>query len=530
MPARVAAVQPLDANWNRVRSRTRQPWQQRARFFAENLGLIRFSNGMTSQTCARCDLRVEKLVDISRREWEPVENEPEVSDLLATYTGPDADSARDLVSRHVWHYQTTGECFQVVDQDEITGEMTWSIRSTMAVDFRSDYAIVMDLPGGSIHDGSAHRVPIEWVRRLWVPDPEWSLRAISPLKGVLSDCERYWALARRIRREAESVLTNGLLFTPEYAHGTKARQPIGPGDHVPSKLDLEYLQAAQMAFTDDDSVQAIAALPMHYGPGDTQRDPMAPQFIYPGMDLSGNGLNMRKEAMEAIAQGLDMPKSVATGDGANHWSEWLHQESYINSSVAPIMDRVCHNDITLSFLRPVLAAKAQAGMWNGDPRLYRIGYDYGPVVVHPDRGPTAIQLFPFGLVKAAVVLEANGLNASDQPDAFELAEIIRTLTALPHRGTQGPGANDGANPISVTSRNTTPVGPSTVKEMPPAPAMAALMPYECESVTWFEDFTPARTAAAQPPPVVNVHVHPKAPVRRTVKRVDGAMVMEEEAI
>lgn len=476
-PARVAAVQPIGQDWSRIVNRVRQPWQTRARFFTENLGLVRFANGLSSQTAARCEIRVERLVDLARNEWEPVEDDPMVAELPLTYRGPDSDSVSDLVARHVWHYQGTGECYQIVDSDPATGQLIWSIRSTQAVEFRSGIAVVKDLPGGSVRDGTARELPVEQVRRLWVPNDEWVLQAKSPMQGVLADCERYWALARRIRREAESVLTNGILFTPEYAH--QYGPAPAPGVRPTSYLDRDYYTIAQAAFTDDDSVQAIAPLSMHYGQNDQQRDPMAPKFIYPGKDLDGNGIAYRGEAVEAIARGLDLPMTLVTEGpgGGNHWSAWLVDEKFFTTHLGPTMDRVCHTDLTQGFLRPVLAQLASVGAWSGNPDLYRMGYDPAPVIVHPDRAAASISLYGLGLMKGAVVMEANGFEASDIPTGAELAQILETVRAIKGPAVPGAPVPPGDNLLGA--------GPG-MRELPPAPAMASLAPYPNEVTAWLD--------------------------------------------
>lgn len=474
--ARVAAVQPLTADWPRVATRTRQPWQDRARFFAEQLGVIRFANGLAAQTAARCELRVEVLRPTG--EWEPVDNEPQVTDLLATYQGPDADTPGDLVARHVWHYKTVGEAFQVVDQDPATGELTWSIRSTRAVQFRSGYALVMDLPGGSVRDGSARELPIEQVRRLWVPDDEWVMHAKSPMRGVLNDCERYWSLARRIRREAESVLTNGFLWTPGYAH-KPARPQMVPGDKPPSQFDLDYYAVAEQAWMDDDSVQAIAPLSVHYDHQDSNKEPTPPAFINPGRDMDGKGIEYRQEALEAIARGLDLPMGLAVsgaGGGNSHWGDWLQAEDDFKSNIAPTMDRVTHTDMTVSFLRPVLRELAAQARWAGNPDVYRVGYDPTDVIIHPDRAASSIALYGLGLIQGSIVMESNGFQATDMPDPAELARIMETIRARQTAPVGGP--ERGTDMLAV--------GPSTTKELPPAPAMAALGPYPCETSDWLD--------------------------------------------
>lgn len=470
---RIASVQPLDRDFARYESRTRQPWQHRARFFAENLGLIRFANGLTAQTAARCELRAEVLVDSQRGEWEPADNDPEVQEVVRSYRGPDSDSSRDLIARHVWHYQTTGDLFQVVDVDD--KGLVWSIRSTQAIEVKTDRVLVKDLPNGSVRDGTARELPRENVRRMWVPDDEWVKLAKSPMKGVLADCERYWALARRIRREAESMLLNGIFFTPGYAH--EATRPQRPGGADPmTKLDRDYYRVAEAAFNDDDSVAAVAPLPMHYDHSDGRSEPQAPQFIYPGKALDPNGIAYRQEAVEAIARGLDLPMQLVVsgpGSGASHWSDWLVDERFFTAHFAPTMDRVCYADLTTSFLRPVLTKVARDGRWNGNPMRYRVGYNPAPVIVHPDRAQASVQLYGLGLLQGAVVLEANGFHVGDMPEPGELAKILDMLQTV--RRSAG-GSDFGASPV----------GPATTRELPPAPALSALSPYPAELANWID--------------------------------------------
>lgn len=484
--ARVAAAQAVTPAFTRTQPRTRQPWQQRARFFSEHLGLIRFANGLMAQTAARCELRVEKLVDPVRRQWEPADDDPVLSEVLETYQGRDADSPSDLVARQVWHYQGTGECYLIVEADEAGGGLSWSVRSTQAVRWQNNGALVMDLPGGSERDGTARLLPLEVVRRMWVPDDEWSAYAKSPMKGVIADCERYWALARRIRREAESTLVNGFMFTPGYAHTPiTPPNPQRPGDDPGTKLARDYYRIAEAAFGDDDSVAAVAPWELHYDSRDPQKDPMPPQFIYPGRMLDPHGIEHRTEAVESIARGLDLPQRlVVQGPGeGNHWSDWLVQESFFTSALAPTMDRVTHADLTAAFFRPVIRELVARGRWLGNPDIYRVGYDPAPVIVHPDKASSSISLYGLGALKLAVVLEANGFNASDAPDPSELARILEVMRVVHGRqvtqaGEPLPGGQSG------------PVSPSSTRELPPSPALtaigAALGPYPTELGTWLD--------------------------------------------
>lgn len=505
--AQTAAVRVAGQKWSHVAARTHQAWQDRADFFSDNLGLVRFSNGLLAQAGARCILTVEKLVDPIGDIWEPIDERLDrvPAEVLRQYKGKYHETPGDLVAAQIWHYKSRGSAWLTVAADP-DGGLDWGIRSDRAMDFRTHDVRVMDLPGGSIADGTAFILPREQVVRLWQPDPTWPLYATSHMKGVIADCERYWALARRIRREAESVLMNGLLFTPDYAHPPRRTSgDLSPDDQL-SKFDEDLYRIAEMAWHDDDSVAAIAPLSVHYGSPNNSRDPMAPTYVYPGRVLDPNGIKYREEAAENIARGLDLPTQLAIGgagmtkQGAGgHWASWLLEESFVKTAISPTMDKVTHADLTAAMFRPTLRKLAEQGAWNGNENLYRVGYDPTPIIVHPDRGATAITMYGAGLLRSLPVLEANGFNPSDAPSAEELAQIIESLRGIHGRQaepitlTTGPlGLAQDQGISGPGAQGLTAVGPSNVRELPPgSPTMAALSsaltPHATEVEAWLDD-------------------------------------------
>lgn len=425
--AHVAATQQLGPEYARVHRRLRQPWQERASFFARNLGVTRFAAGLKADSCARCDFVPEKCVDPAADVWEPVDDNL-TSDVARRYRGEDVEG-RELVRQHVWHYETIGETLQLTTNDD-RGHVCYEIRSPFTAQYRGDGVLVRDIPGGTERDGTAELVPYERIKRMWVPDEEWVGYATSPMQAVLRDCERYWALTRSIQRVAESALIrNGLIWYPAEADQQLPVGQQGPGTPGSPNTTLErlFMEFAQRALEDDDIIESVAPFMARWG-----KDFGPPQF----MDMTGAGLDPAalayiQETLEAIGRGLDYPQRLlihGAGDG-NHWSDWLLEEQFARSSIAPTLERVLWGDLTRSYFRPALRALQARGLFRDDPELYRLGFDMSPIVVHPDQSARALELYNVGALGDTTLLEVSGFDASAAPDRAELGRwIMRTNT------------------------------------------------------------------------------------------------------
>lgn len=457
-----ASVQALTPGWNRTAKRLRQAWQERAEFFATNLGAIRFASGLKADSAARCTLRIEKNIDPRKDTWEPVEDSF-LQDVLHVYKGRDQTQA-ELVRLHVWQYETIGEAYQLTERDG--RHAFFSIRSPLSITWRSDIALVLDVPGGSLRDGTAREFPLEALRRLWIPHETYPGLAVSPLKGVLRDCERYWSLQRRMQLTADSALGMGSMFwTSEGMHTAADRGRTKPNDGQPGTLlERDYYALAQRRFEDADllSVESIVP-PMIRGPANEE-----PKIIDFANKFDDQAIAYRTEALECIGRGLNYPQRLLVdgGGGMNHWGAWLLEEQFVKNALAPTLERVCWMDISNSFLRPVLTSMAVQGKWEGNPADYRVGFDTAPVVVHPDQSKMAIELYKLGVLSDRELLEVSGFDATAAPNREELGRWIAKTQVMRERITapnspvlpsdaadvlaQTPAADPGA-PVPVTA-------------------------------------------------------------------------------
>lgn len=467
LPTRIASSQPIaDAPNILLRGgTTRQPWQERARGYGRTLGVVRFSAGLTASAVSRCPMVGEQLTDPVNDRWAP-RPDTVVNGVLRAYRNM-RDTGPELVRRHAWHYQITGECIQTVEQG--AGTIEWFIYSTAAVDIYPNRPIlVRDVPGGTVFNDGAREVPPEQVNRFWTPDEDYPLLATSPMVGIIDDCERYTLLGRRTKREAKSALgLNGLLFTPESAH----RYPTGP-DGKPalySQLDQDLTAIASKGWDDDDHPANVAPFSVHYG--DAKDDPKPPEWVDVGKALDSKVLDARREALECIVRGLPIPNVIGiegtAGAAGSHWASWLIEENHFKGSIAPVADAVFHSDLTTSMLRPMLRRLAASGRWAGNPDEWRVGYDPTPVIIHPDKAGRAVELYKLGAISRLSTLLETGFGPEDAPSDTEIAEFIKVQQAIHNKGATGGG------------------DAGTTVEAPPS--TAALSPYPAEMDGWLVD-------------------------------------------
>lgn len=436
-------------------------WQTFARRYARTLGVVRFSAGILADTISRVTPRVEEL-DVATGEWVECED-PLMLGLFNEYRN-EQQSPSELLRYHAWHYSVAGEMAQSV-RDTPYG-MSWGIHSLAAVEWdkpERGLATVKEIPDGKLGDETAFVVPREQMTRFWIPDEEWRAYASSPMAASIDDLHRWRSLARYARRTADSQLAmNGLVwFADDDWESVTADDEDAADDAIATPanpMEVMYRELAKLGFTEDDDITAIAPHLVH---GAAQYGP--PQSVEIGRQLDPNGIEHRREALEDYARGTNLPASLVVGGGpgdANHWTEWLVDDKFFDSAVAPTADRIFHMDLTATFLAPRLRI---AGY---DVRRYRMGYDPQPVIVKPDLSGTAHTLWLAGLLGSKAVREASNFSEDDAPTPEDLDLLFQVLTKTKAGAEPAPGAAPGvpAGPGDVVT------GPPGNGEAPPPPA------------------------------------------------------------
>jgi hypothetical protein len=485
---------------------TYQDWQWDAKRYARTIGVVRFAANLVASTAGRVNLIVEQRNDDG--DWVETEDR-DLRAVLAGYGNETfGQTANELVRLHTWHYQVAGEAC-IVHRDDTGGVPEWMISSMDSVEWDKpgrDLATIRFHPSGVVSDGTAVVLPRDQVLRYWMPDEEWLGLATSPMTSVMDDIRRYKSLVRYAQRQAESYLAmNGILWTPEKAHASAASgdatehegdDPTSPAEQDDRIFDL-YNEWAGMGINDDDSIAAV--LPPMFWYGEKGDEPIHID-LHGGLDE--HGPEHRAEALSDFARGSDSPMSmIATGGGSdeNHWGAWITQERFI-AAVAPTLDRVTHQDMTVAFLYPIMRLAGRT-----DLRRTRIGYDATPVIVHPDQSDKALRGFLSGLVGTDPARAAMGFTESDKPTDEDLALLKDVLSNF--GGGQAPGAPPPGQVPGIKAPGEK-VGPATVQETGPAQPQptGTGSPFAFAAAATLEEYLPGRFLDGYMPVDRTVHV------------------------
>lgn len=241
--------------------------------------------------------------------------------------------------------------------------------------------------------------------RMWHSSPRRSGDADSPMHAALEIAEELLILTKAVRATAVSRMTNGAFLMPqEISPG--AAEAIGDEDpeNDPLLADMIEHWSGQV----ENAGSAEATLPWLLSASYEYLDrirwvPMHdPQNDYLERDL-------RKEAVERLARGFDMPPEVLLGlSDANHWAARQILDDMWRSHGAPIAEQFC-DDLNEAYLRPALREAGYAG-WN----TVVIGYDETNVVVKPDRGADANEAWDRGAIGWPALRRAKGFSDDDK--------------------------------------------------------------------------------------------------------------------
>jgi hypothetical protein len=258
--------------------------------------------------------------------------------------------------------------------------------------------------------------------RFWTPDPGRSGEAWSPMRSTLQVAAELVALTDAVMATATSRITQGMLIVPQGmapppAEGGSDEDPLMDildedlTEHIRSAKENAGTPEAASPFVfsgDYDQLDEIRWLQLH----DSQTD-------YAEREL-------RREAVERLAQGLDMPKEVLTGVGqTNHWAAKQIMDDRWRSHGSAIGQQFC-NDLNQAYYRPALR---EAG-W-ADWQRTVIGMDDSAIIMPADMIDAvqeAIKMVAVGRPGARKLLN---IPEEYAPDAKEEQFLLDLFTRKP---------------------------------------------------------------------------------------------------
>lgn len=480
--ARLGAVQPANAGASGAVVARRgtatgdqsylsryQDWQPDARRYARTVGAASFAANVTADCCARCDIRVEEKNDSG--EW--IESsDPLFVGMFDEYANA-LQIPNELVRMHAWHYQVAGEMVQV--QRDGPAGVEFFIFSIAAIDWNKpteDECTIKLVPEGSVAKQTAFVVPLDQVTRFWLPDQEWLALATSPMAATVEDLHRLRSLTRYVTAVSDSAAAmNTAMWVASEAFDDQIQDTDEDDDTTDAGKPLnaveeQYYQSAKQRLSDSNDVSFVAP---HWFSWTKEAGPPVPVQLGKGLDPAG--IEHREEAVRDFARGSNLPVDTVVGGGVgggNHWSEWLASDKFFESAVAPTMDRVCHVDLTSTFLVPRAIV---AGVPKERLRRLRIGYDPSPVIVNQDKSKLAVSLWLAGVINRDACLALCSLDDDDK--LVDEADRQWLLDILARGRELAPGASTDPN-LPPSSPALGPAGPAEVEQGPPPGGPPAL--------------------------------------------------------
>ena len=464
LTASAMKMEPRDSEARRLKQ---ADWQKQAFSYVKTIPELGYASRFYSKYLKR--VRLFPALRDANDSLTPITTGPPV-DLLDRIQDPGGGRSQIQGSYGRLMF-ITGEGYLFGRNLRQPGKERWMFVSAAELEMSNNKIIWRPTEGSSgqeFDDGNAVAY------RMWSPDPERSGDAESPMKSALEIAEELRILTKAVRATAVSRIIQGILKVPsEISFGSDAPGLDDDPEENPFLADLidHIVGAIENAGT------AEAATPfMAEGAGEFLSYLEWIKMHDPATDYMEKEL--RKEAVERLSVGLDMPPEILKGMAeANHWGARQIMHDAWRSHGAPVAEQMC-DDFSEAYLRPALE---EVGYEDWEKVV--IAYDDSKVVVSPDRSEDADKAYDRGQIKDEAYLDLKGfdqaMKATEEDKRFHLAIKLREPAFLkgtkyeldepePAPGIPGPDPNGN--------------GKLPAEEMPPLPGPAGVSRRESRSL------------------------------------------------
>jgi hypothetical protein len=408
-------------------------WQMDAYSFAETIGEVGYVVHLTANTVAKCRLRplVREMQETEDGETVRVEadtNDERVWRVMDGLVGPRGGDMRELMRMAALHLQIAGEGYLVgspVEGLTING-FVWEFLSMEEV--RNDRGRMKRVKWGN--NGAPEEVDLNgYVARMHRPDSRFSELADSPLKRVRTICREVILLTQVVDAVAKARLSAGILFMPWELSWGPLQEWEDPQSTTDDVDPFEEALIEHMKAPVEDRASAASLVPLlmrgpaHIGSTPTKQ---LMGLVDITRELDEQYQSLRREALERLGAGLDIPPEVMAGKGGlNHWTGYSIDADFIGRHVVPVGQLIA-DFLTCAYLRPMLIT--HEGMTPEEAAKYRLEFDSSPITSRADSGPVSRAAYDRRAVSLEAYLRANGLDPADRPTEDETK--VRILTDL----------------------------------------------------------------------------------------------------
>lgn len=453
-------------------------WSGLAWQYYDTVPELRYGATWISNALSRARLYVGMPDGDGQSEPVPVET-PLILDILNQLGGGFSGQA-ELLRRVAIHLTIPGETY-IIGVDTAFGRK-WLAVSADELTMRGTDIFVTLTPG----DAPTLLEPTtSLIIRVWRPHARDGLKPDSPTRALLPVLKELVELSAHVAATIESRLAGaGVFIVPESA--TSTNPGGGEGDPlVDDPFVADLIDAMVTPTQDRDSAASIVPMVIKVPDGSVDNF----KHITFATEFDERVEALREAAQKRVAIGMDMPFEILLGLGdSNHWSAWQIEESAVKIHIEPLLGLIC-DALTEQYLRPALAA---AGVAGADELV--IWYDTSELVLRPNQGPEARELYDKGLLSGDATRRASGFSDEDAPSDEETIRrlVINTITQNPELAPQLlPQISSGdraalpqiAGPTSGPSAPTQTSEPSNRTEIPQT-ASAAVQVHDEGLLPW----------------------------------------------
>ena len=438
-----------DSDYDR---RHKLPWQDQALEVVKIVPELGFASRFYARMLKQLRIYPAKIDD--REQIKEIRTGPPV-EVLSRIRDPGGGKSQLL-----WSYGRlmfiTGEGL-LFGRELETERERWSFVWNGEVDVETDTKgrpkkIVHKLSGQTTREYSPEQAVLY---RMWTPSPERSYEAESPMRAALQIAEELIGLTQAVRATTVSRLTNGLLFLPTEiapppAEAGSDEDPYSDPwsedllNHIATQIENPGTAAAAaplVSWVMGEHIEKIKWIQIH-----------DPQTDYMERDL-------RKEAIDRLAYGMDMPPEALKGLGnTNHWASMQILGDMWKSHGAPVARQFC-DELSAAYLQPALRE-----MDFPDWQQVIVDYDASQVTVKPDRSDDADTAAKLAMVGGRGYRIMKNIPEEWAPDDEERKQILEVL------GTRRKPSRSSSQPKRSATR------PRTVHHRPVPKATRVVAP------------------------------------------------------
>lgn len=473
------AAQKIGENKTEPGSRFDRSWQPQCYDFAASVGELGYVLNLTANAVAACDLVVKESVDADDPENPDAPPEVVVSEDVRARRVMDAfvgerGGQRELKWRFAYHTQVAGETYLVgtpQEEESLPLGITWEFLSTEEIHIGNDDKVTRRRDGTAVTTGTSNMDPETYLARSWKSDPRFSDRADSPVRRVAPILAELVVLTQMVDAVIKSRLSADMLFVPQEMsfegqddeEGDEDEETYGEDDIDPfTKRLMEH-----MAEPVRDRASAASLVPLVLRGKAEEGDKV--RLVPLSRDMTSWAKDLRDEAIERLAAGLDIPPEVMAGKGGlNHWTGWNVDTDYVVKHVAPIGELLA-DFLTHAYLRPML--EEFEGLEPEEAARFSLEFDANPILSAADESNTARALYGLDAISKLALVRHSGFEEGDMPEPEEivgkqaLAMVLRNANLAPYLIHLIPGFENvtidvGLGIRTATSQVTAPTEPT----------------------------------------------------------------------